>query len=542
MTLAIRLKQGVKRGIMKVIKTGIKDLLIIEPQVFGDNRGWFFESYSRLKLVDQGIDCEFAQDIHSYASQKCTLRGLHFQLNPKAQAKLVRCTKGSIMDVAVDLRKGSPTYKQWFSIELSAENKRQLFIPKGFAHGFLTLTDDVEVQYKTDEYYAPEYDRSIVYSDKELNIKWGIEKPILSAKDQNAPLLKDSDVNFEYEEYYIMNIIVTGGAGFIGANFVKYMLKKYPEYKIICLDALTYAGNMETLSDILDNPQFGFVKGNIASQKDVFDLFERTRPDMVVNFAAESHVDRSIDNPRIFLETNIIGTQVLMDACRKYGIKRYHQVSTDEVYGDLPLDRPDLFFTEETPIHTSSPYSASKASADLLVLAYYRTFKLPVTISRCSNNYGPYQFPEKLIPLMITRALADEPLPVYGKEENIRDWLYVEDHCSAIDLIIHKGREGEVYNIGGHNERTNLEVVKAILRVLNKPESLITFVKDRPGHDMRYAIDPAKIHNELGWLPKTKFDDGIKQTVEWYLVNRTWWENIISGEYKNYYERMYGNR
>jgi len=340
----------------------------------------------------------------------------------------------------------------------------------------------------------------------------------------------------------MMTILVTGGAGFIGGNFVKYMLNRYPDYKIICLDALTYAGNLETLSDILDNPQFGFVKGNIASQKDVFDLFERTRPDMVVNFAAESHVDRSIDNPRIFLETNIIGTQVLMDACRKYGIKRYHQVSTDEVYGDLPLDRPDLFFTEETPIHTSSPYSASKASADLLVLAYYRTFKLPVTISRCSNNYGPYQFPEKLIPLMITRALADEPLPVYGKGENIRDWLYVEDHCSAIDLIIHKGREGEVYNIGGHNERTNLEVVKAILRVLNKPESLITFVKDRPGHDMRYAIDPAKIHNELGWLPKTKFDDGIKQTVEWYLENRTWWENIISGEYKNYYERMYGNR
>lgn len=339
-----------------------------------------------------------------------------------------------------------------------------------------------------------------------------------------------------------MNIIVTGGAGFIGANFVKYMLKKYPEYKIICLDALTYAGNMETLSDILDNPQFGFVKGNIASQKDVFDLFERTRPDMVVNFAAESHVDRSIDNPRIFLETNIIGTQVLMDACRKYGIKRYHQVSTDEVYGDLPLDRPDLFFTEETPIHTSSPYSASKASADLLVLAYYRTFKLPVTISRCSNNYGPYQFPEKLIPLMITRALADEPLPVYGKGENIRDWLYVEDHCSAIDLIIHKGREGEVYNIGGHNERTNLEVVKAILRVLNKPESLITFVKDRPGHDMRYAIDPSKIHRELGWLPATSFDDGIKKTIEWYLDNKSWWEHIINGEYKDYYDRMYGNR
>jgi len=339
-----------------------------------------------------------------------------------------------------------------------------------------------------------------------------------------------------------MTILVTGGAGFIGANFVKYMLKKYPDYKIICLDALTYAGNLETLSDVMDNPQFKFIKGNIANHKDVFGLFEQDKPDMVVNFAAESHVDRSIENPKLFLETNIIGTQVLMDACRKYGIKRFHQVSTDEVYGDLPLDRPDLFFTEETPIHTSSPYSASKASADLLVLAYHRTFKLPITISRCSNNYGPYHFPEKLIPLMITRALADQQLPVYGKGENVRDWLYVEDHCSAIDLIIHKGREGEIYNVGGHNERTNLEVVKTILKALNKPESLITFVKDRPGHDMRYAIDPTKIHNELGWLPKTKFDDGIKQTVEWYLNNRSWWENIINGEYKKYYEKMYGNR
>ncbi|MGB4466036.1 MAG: dTDP-glucose 4,6-dehydratase [Eubacteriales bacterium] len=339
-----------------------------------------------------------------------------------------------------------------------------------------------------------------------------------------------------------MTILVTGGAGFIGGNFVKYMLNRYPDYKIICLDALTYAGNLETLADVMDNPQFKFIKGNIADQKVIFSLFEQEKPDIVVNFAAESHVDRSIENPKLFLETNIIGTQVLMDACRKYGIKRFHQVSTDEVYGDLPLDRPDLFFTEETPIHTSSPYSASKASADLLVLAYHRTFKLPITISRCSNNYGPYHFPEKLIPLMITRALADQQLPVYGKGENVRDWLYVEDHCSAIDLIIHKGREGEIYNVGGHNERTNLEVVKTILKALNKPESLITFVKDRPGHDMRYAIDPTKIHNELGWLPKTKFDDGIKQTVEWYLNNRSWWENIINGEYKNYYDKMYGNR
>ena len=323
-----------------------------------------------------------------------------------------------------------------------------------------------------------------------------------------------------------MTILVTGGAGFIGTNFVKYMLKKYPDYKIICLDALTYAGNLENLADVIDNPQFKFIKGNIVSRKNVFDLFEQDKPDMVVNFAAESHVDRSIDNPGIFLETNIIGTQVLMDACRKYGIKRFHQISTDEVYGDLPLDRPDLLFTEETPINPSSPYSASKASADLLVLAYHRTFKLPVTISRCSNNYGPYHFPEKLIPLMITRALADRPLPVYGNGENVRDWLYVEDHCSAVDLIIHKGREGEVYNIGGHNERSNLEIVKAILKELNKPESLITFVTDRPGHDLRYAIDPTKIYNELGWLPKTKFDDGIKQTIEWYLENRPWWEKV----------------
>lgn len=339
-----------------------------------------------------------------------------------------------------------------------------------------------------------------------------------------------------------MTILVTGGAGFIGANFVKYMLKAYPDYNILCLDALTYAGNMETLSDIMDNHKFKFIKGNIADQETVFNLFENEKPDTVVNFAAESHVDRSIENPKLFLETNIIGTQVLMDACRKYGIKRFHQVSTDEVYGDLPLDRLDLFFTEETPIHTSSPYSASKASADLLVLAYHKTFKLPVTISRCSNNYGPYHFPEKLIPLMITRALANQPLPVYGKGENIRDWLYVEDHCSAIDLIIHKGQDGEVYNIGGHNEKTNLEVVKTILRELDKPESLIQFVTDRPGHDMRYAIDPTKIHNELGWLPETKFDDGIKLTVKWYLENRTWWEHIINGEYQNYYDKMYGNR
>ena len=339
-----------------------------------------------------------------------------------------------------------------------------------------------------------------------------------------------------------MTILVTGGAGFIGTNFVYYQLQHHPEDRVVCLDALTYAGNLENLTEALKNPRFRFVKGDIADREAVNALFEEEKPDIVVNFAAESHVDRSITQPELFLRTNIMGTQVLMDACRKYGVQRYHQVSTDEVYGDLPLDRPDVFFTEDTPIHTSSPYSASKASADLLVLAYFRTFHLPVSITRCSNNYGPYHFPEKLIPLMITRALNDQSLPVYGKGENVRDWLYVEDHCAAIDLVMRKGREGEVYNVGGHNERTNLDVVKTVLRELGKPESLITFVTDRPGHDRRYAIDPSKIHAELGWLPRTKFDDGIHQTVQWYLDNRQWWEHILAGEYQNYYQAMYGNR
>ncbi len=339
-----------------------------------------------------------------------------------------------------------------------------------------------------------------------------------------------------------MKILVTGGAGFIGANFVYFELLHHPEDQIVCVDALTYAGNLETLDAALKNPNFKFVKADIADRTAMNELFAAENFDVVVNFAAESHVDRSIENPEVFLRTNIMGTQVLLDASRTYQVGRYHQVSTDEVYGDLPLDRPELFFTEETPIHTSSPYSASKASADLIVQAYHRTFKLPVTISRCSNNYGPYHFPEKLIPLMISRALADQSLPVYGKGENVRDWLYVEDHCSAIDLIIRKGRVGEVYNIGGHNERTNLEVVKTILRGLDKPESLINYVTDRPGHDMRYAIDPAKITGELGWTPATYFDDGIQKTIQWYLDNRSWWEHIINGEYQNYYTQMYEKR
>ena len=336
-----------------------------------------------------------------------------------------------------------------------------------------------------------------------------------------------------------MNILVTGGAGFIGSNFIYYERKTHPEDRIVCIDALTYAGNLSTLEPLLSDKQFRFVKGDIADREAVYALFEEEGFDAVVNFAAESHVDRSLENPELFLRSNILGTQVLMDACRKYGVKRYHQVSTDEVYGDLPLDRPDLFFTEDTPIHTSSPYSASKASADLLVLAYVRTFGFPATITRCSNNYGPYHFPEKLIPLMITRALADQPLPVYGTGENVRDWLFVEDHCSAIDLVLRGGRIGEVYNVGGHNERTNLDVVKTVLAVLGKPESLITYVADRPGHDRRYAIDPSKIHAELGWLPATTFEKGIKATVQWYLDNREWWEKILRGDYQKDYERLY---
>ena len=339
-----------------------------------------------------------------------------------------------------------------------------------------------------------------------------------------------------------MTVIVTGGAGFIGANYIFFHLEKYPEDRVICLDKLTYAGNLSTLSSVLSNPNFRFVKLDICDREGVFGIFEEEKPDVVINFAAETHVDRSIENPGIFLETNIIGTSVLMDACRKYGGVRFHQVSTDEVYGDLPLDRPDLFFTEKTPIHTSSPYSSSKAGADLLVQAYHRTYGLPTTISRCSNNVGPWQFPEKLWPLMIINALNDKPLPVYGKGLNVRDWLYVEDHCKAIDLIVRKGTIGEVYNVGGHNERANIDVVKTILHELGKPESLITYVTDRKGHDQRYAIDPTKIHEELGWLPETEIEDSIKKTISWYLSHQSWWEEIVSGEYQNYYEKMYANR
>ena len=359
---------------------------------------------------------------------------------------------------------------------------------------------------------------------------------------KNNAIIVSIILNHYFLEGVLINIIVTGGAGFIGSNFIFYMLSKHPAYRIICLDKLTYAGNLSTLEPVMNKPNFRFVQADICDREAVDKLFEEEHPDIVVNFAAESHVDRSIENPEIFLQTNIIGAATLMDTCRKYGIRRYHQISTDEVYGDLTLSAEAKPFTEQALIRPSSPYSSSKASADLLVMAYHRTYGLPVSISRCSNNYGPYQFPEKLIPLMIANALADKPLPVYGEGLNVRDWLYVEDHCKAIDLIIHKGRVGEVYNIGGHNEMRNIDIVKLICKDLGKPENLITHVTDRKGHDMRYAIDATKIHNELGWLPETKFADGIKKTIKWYLENRSWWQDIINGEYQKYYDKMYGNR
>ncbi len=336
-------------------------------------------------------------------------------------------------------------------------------------------------------------------------------------------------------------ILVTGGAGFIGSNFIYYMLDAHKDVEILCVDSLSYAGNLATLEPLIPNPRFRFFKADIRDRSMMYRLFDNEDIDIVVNFAAESHVDRSIDSPEEFLTTNFIGTSVLLDAFRKFGDgKRFHQVSTDEVYGDLPLDRPDLFFTEETPIHTSSPYSTSKASADLLCLAYYRTYGVPVTISRCSNNYGRFQYPEKLIPLMISKAMNDEKVPVYGEGLNVRDWLHVLDHCKAIDLIIHKGTVGEVYNIGGHNERANIDVVKTVLKALGKSEDLIEYVTDRPGHDLRYAIDASKIERELGWTPETSFDKGIEETVKWYLENQKWWKDIVSGEYLNNYRRIIG--
>ena len=334
------------------------------------------------------------------------------------------------------------------------------------------------------------------------------------------------------------SILITGGAGFIGSNFLYYMRRMHPGLRMVCVDSLTYAGNIETLKGLEDDKDFRFVRADIRDRDAMDKVFGEEKPEYVVNFAAESHVDRSILNPQLFLETNIIGTSVLLDMSKKYEVRRFHQVSTDEVYGDLPLDRPDLLFTEETPLHTSSPYSSSKAGADLLTMAYMRTYGLPVTISRCSNNYGPYQFPEKLIPLMINNALRGIPLPVYGDGKNVRDWLYVEDHCKAIDMILSKAKDGSVYNVGGHNERANIDIVKLILSEMDRSEDLITFVTDRKGHDRRYAIDPTKISNDLGWTPETPFEKGIRMTIRWYLDNKSWSDRILDGSYLKSNEKV----
>lgn len=330
-----------------------------------------------------------------------------------------------------------------------------------------------------------------------------------------------------------MKIVVTGGAGFIGSNFIYYMLDKYKDYKIICIDKLTYAGNLSTLSEAMKNQNFKFIKADICDIEKIDTVFKEEEPNIVVNFAAESHVDRSISNPEVFLETNIRGTSVLLECCKKYNVKRYHQISTDEVYGDLPLDRPDLSFTEKSPLRPSSPYSVSKTSADLLVLSYFRTYKLPVTISRCSNNYGPYHFPEKLIPLIIIKALKNQRFPIYGDGKNVRDWIYVKDHCKAIDLILHKGKIGEVYNVGGNSEKSNLEVVKTILNILGKSEKLIEFVPDRLGHDRRYSINDYKIESELGFKRDVTFEQGIEKTINWFLHNEKWWKECLCKEQKN---------
>ena len=337
-------------------------------------------------------------------------------------------------------------------------------------------------------------------------------------------------------------ILVTGGAGFIGSNFIYLLLEERPDWRVICVDALTYAANIHTLSNAFKNPNFVFYKEDICNRDGIFGIFEKEKPDIVVNFAAESHVDRSIENPKIFLETNVIGTQVMMDACLKYSVERFHQVGTDEVYGDLPLDKPELLFYEDSPLKPSSPYSVSKTGADLLVLAYNRTYGLPVTISRCSNNYGPYQFPEKLIPIMINNALQDKELPIFGNGLNVRDWIYVKDHCYGILAVLERGREGQIYNLGAHKEMANIEIVKIILKELKKPESLIKYVADRKGHDLRYAIDSSKAKKELGWSPKTVFSDGIRLTIQWYIDNMDWMQECTSGEYVKFYDQLYAKR
>lgn len=530
---------------MNITQTVIPDVLLLEPQVFGDERGFFMETYQRERYRQAGIPSEFAQDNLS-RSKKGTLRGLHYQAPDRAQGKLVQVLEGAVLDVAVDIRFGSPTFGQHVAVELSAENHRQLWVPPGFAHGFLVLSPSALFSYKCTEIYSPEHDRGIRYDDPTLGIAWpAVGELLVSEKDRKQPRFADIAREFEYtptprlpevRSAMPQRLLVTGGAGFIGTNFIHYVLGHYPESTVTNLDALTYAGNLANLAALEGNRRYTFIKGNITDAVLVDALVAKA--DAVVNFAAESHVDRSIMDPGVFVETNIKGTLVLLEAARKYG-KRFHQVSTDEVFGALSSFAPP--FNEATPYDPRSPYSASKASADHLVRAYVHTFNLPATISNCSNNYGPYHFPEKLIPLAITNILEGKKVPVYGDGRQVRDWLYVEDHCRAIDRVLQHGRLGETYLIGGGNQIDNLTVIRKIAALLGKGDEVIEFVKDRPGHDSRYAIDFYKIRSELGWSPQVNLEKGLEQTVTWFREHPAWWQAIKSGQYRQYYEKQYAS-
>ena len=518
----------------EVIDTDLPQLKIIKPKVFADNRGFFMEFFKKSDFEKAGIDTDFVQDNHS-KSVKGVLRGLHYQKEPKAQGKLVRCVKGAIFDVAVDIRKGSPTFGRWFAVQLSEENKLMVWIPKGFAHGFLTLTEEAEVIYKVSgAEYSPEYETGIKWNDPDIGIKWpteNIKELILSPKDKNLPFLKDADINFVYKGEWFMKLLITGGAGFIGSEFVRQAVEK--GYEVVVVDKLTYAGDLERLKSVED--KIKFYKVDITNREFIEYIFMKEKPKAIVHWAAESHVDRSILDPYIFIHTNVIGTQVLLDVAKESNIEKFINIATDEVYGELGEEGQ---FFEDTPLKPNSPYSVSKASADMLARAYHKTYRLPVITVRPSNNYGPWQYPEKLIPVIILKAINNEPVPVYGEGKNIREWLYVSDCAEAVFEILEKGRVGEIYNVGSGEERRNIEVVKTILNILGKSEGLIRFVKDRPGHDYRYSLNTKKIESQIGWKAKVKFEEGLQKTVKWYLDNLDWTKKKLK-YLKDYWKKVY---
>ena len=535
---------------------------LIVPRRFGDSRGWFTEVYNEETFRARGIGCRFVQDNHSLSAPRFTLRGLHFQTPPRGQDKLVRCIRGRIFDVAVDVRAGSPTFGKWVGAELSAQNGHQLFVPIGFAHGFLTLEEECEVSYKCSDLYAPEQDGGIRWDDPDVALAWPMPagtRPELSAKDEKLPLLAGFDSPFAYDgrplfnvtgAYFFytnrggpdpMRIFVTGGAGFIGSALVRHLIGN-TEHEVLNFDKLTYAGTLSTVERVSGSGRYRFVQGDICDAAAVRAALRDFRPDVVTHLAAESHVDRSIDGPGAFIQTNMVGTFVMLSEARAYwqGLDdpakaafRFHHISTDEVYGTLG---DTGLFTEDTPYDPRSPYSASKAGSDHLVSAWGHTYGLPVLITNCSNNYGPYHFPEKLIPLMIVKALAGEQLPVYGAGANVRDWLYVEDHVRALQAVFERGQVGRTYNVGGNNEKKNLDVVRTVCAILDRLRprggggsyaDQIAFVADRPGHDARYAIDASRIRDELGWEPQETFETGIEKTVRWYLDHEPWWRAIV---------------